>query len=75
MIDDIASDYNRSSDDLDFSDEFSPASKSGYAGLMGFDKAKRAVDKLLVDSEKLISPYPRNDILVEFIQMIQERLP
>ncbi len=75
MIDDIANDYNRSSDDLDFSDEFSPASKSGYSGLMGFDKAKRAVDKLLVDSEKLISPYPRNDVLVEFIQMIQERLP
>lgn len=75
MIEDIAMDYNRGGDDLDFSDDYTPVSKSGYAGLMGFDKARKMVEKLLADSEKLIKPYPRNEILIEFLQMIQERLP
>lgn len=76
MIDDIARDYNRGSeDDMDLSDEYVPASKSGYAGLLGYDKARSAVNKLMSDSLKLIKPFPRNDILVEFLQMIQEKMP
>ncbi len=75
MIEDLVVDYNRGGDDMDFSDEFVPASKSGYAGLMGFDKARKTVEKLLSDSEKLVKPFPKNEVLLEFLQMIQERLP
>jgi len=75
MTEDIAFDYNRGGEDLDFSDDYIPQSKSGYSGLMGFDKARKTVDKLIFDSEKLVKPFPRNEILIEFLQMIQERLP
>ncbi|MBM4402936.1 MAG: polyprenyl synthetase family protein [Candidatus Cloacimonetes bacterium] len=75
IIEDIIEDYNRSGDDLDFSQDFIPTSKSSYTGLMGFDKARHAGEKLLLECTKIIRPYPNNDILNEFIQMIQERLP
>lgn len=75
MIEDIAADYSRGSDDMDSTDDISPLSKTSYTGLLGFDKARKMVDKLLDECEKIIAPYENNDILKEFIQMIQERLP
>jgi len=75
MIEDIATDYNRGGDDLDFSEEYVPSSRGSYTGLLGFDKARTAVEKLLSESERMIKPYAHRDVLVEFIQMIQERLP
>ncbi|MDD2331602.1 MAG: polyprenyl synthetase family protein [Candidatus Cloacimonetes bacterium] len=75
MIEDIAADYSRGSDEIDNKDDFSPASKTSYTGLLGFDKARKNVDKLLSECEKIIAPFDNNDILKEFIQMIQERLP
>ncbi len=75
MIEDIAADYNRGGDDLDFSDDYVPVSRGSYTGLLGFDKARNAVERLLSESERMIKPYANRDVLVEFIQMIQERLP
>lgn len=75
MIEDIEEDYNRSGEDFDFTQDYVPSSKSSYTGLMGFDKARKAVDKLIADSEKLIKPFDNNEILHEFLMMIQERLP
>lgn len=73
MIEDIEADYSRGSDGLD--DEITPASKSSYTGLLGFDKARKAVEKQLEESLKLIRPFPNNTVLEEFVQMIKERLP
>lgn len=75
MIDDIAEDYGRGSEGLDSDEEFVPVSRSSYTGLLGFDKARKAVERMLDESERMIKPYPHNDVLVEFIQMIQEKMP
>lgn len=73
MIEDIEADYARGSDGLD--DEYTPASKTSYTGLLGFDKARKAVEHQLDESLKLIKPFPNNSVLAEFVQMIKERLP
>jgi len=73
MIEDIEADYARGSDGLD--DEYTPASKTSYTGLLGFDKARKAVEHQLDESLKMIKPFPNNSVMVEFVQMIKERLP
>lgn len=75
MIDDIAEDYGRGSEGLDSEEEFAPSSRSSYTGLLGFDKARKTVERMLEDSERMIKPFAHNDVLVEFIQMIQEKMP
>ncbi len=75
MIEDIEADYSRGSDGLDFSEDYVPVSKTSYTGLLGFDKARKQVDTLLLDCERSIKPFPHNAVLLEFIQMIKERLP
>lgn len=75
MIEDILADYNRGSDGLDFDEEYIPTSRHSYTGLLGFDKARVAVEKLLDETVRMISPFPHNDVLVEFVQMIQEKMP
>ncbi|HOA28546.1 MAG: polyprenyl synthetase family protein [Candidatus Cloacimonetes bacterium] len=75
MIDDIEADYARGSEGLDFSDDYVPVSKASYTGLLGFDKARKQVESLLDECSRGIKPYPNNDVLMEFIQMINERLP
>jgi hypothetical protein len=75
MIEDIEKDYARGSDALDFSDDYVPVSKASYPGLLGFDKARKQVESLLDDCARSIKPYPNNAVLMEFIQMIGERLP
>lgn len=74
MIEDIIDDYGETSD-FDFDSEFVSNSKSGYAGLLGFDKAKKQAEKLLDDSYRNIKSFENNEILIEFIQMIKDRLP
>ncbi len=74
MIEDIIADYGNS-EDFNFDDEFTPGSKSGYAGLLGFDKARKQAEKLLDDSLRSVKAYPNNEILIEFIQMVKDRLP
>ncbi len=75
MIDDIAEDYARGGDGLDGDVEFVPSSRSSYTGLLGFDKARKMVEKMLDEAERLIKPFDHNDVLMEFIQMIQEQMP
>ncbi len=75
MIDDISADYNRGSDGLDFDEEYVPVSKNSYTAFLGFDKARIAVEKLLHESERMISPFEHTEVLVEFVQMIKEQLP
>jgi len=75
MIEDIVEDYNRGSAGLDFDQEYVPTSRNSYTGILGYDRARSTVEKMLEESERLIKPFPNNDVLMEFIQMIQERLP
>ncbi|HOH82573.1 MAG TPA: polyprenyl synthetase family protein [Candidatus Syntrophosphaera thermopropionivorans] len=76
MIEDITADYSRSVEDLDFEEQFiTPTSRNSYTGLMGFDKTRTEVERLLSEAEDLIKPFPHNEALREFVQMIQERIP
>ncbi|MFO7660471.1 MAG: polyprenyl synthetase family protein [Candidatus Cloacimonadaceae bacterium] len=74
MIEDIIDDYG-DTDDFNFDEEIIPASKSGYAGLLGFDKARKQTEKLLDDAFRAVKGFSHNEILIEFIQMIKDRLP
>jgi geranylgeranyl pyrophosphate synthase len=65
----------RGGEDLDFSDDYVPAAKSGYSGLLGFDKARKEVEKMLDESSRSLQAYSNNAALLEFIQMIAEKLP
>lgn len=49
--------------------------KATYPSVIGLDKAKKTAEKLLQDSYNLTKSMPNNDILIEFINMIKERLP
>ncbi|MDD4310319.1 MAG: geranyl transferase, partial [Candidatus Cloacimonetes bacterium] len=73
MIEDIEADYSRGSDGLE--DDYVPVSKSSYTGLLGFDKARKTAETLLDESLRMIKPFNNNQVLVEFVQMIKERLP
>jgi geranylgeranyl pyrophosphate synthase len=75
MIEDISNDYNRGSEGLEFEEEYVPVSRNSYTGFLGFDKARGAVEKLLDESERMIRPFEHTEVLIEFAQMIQERLP
>ncbi|MGC9362552.1 MAG: polyprenyl synthetase family protein [Candidatus Syntrophosphaera sp.] len=75
MIEDISADYNRGSEGLDFDEEFVPTSRRTYTGLLGFDKARNAVERLLDETTRMIQPFEHNDVLMEFVQMVKERMP
>ncbi len=75
MIEDINKDYKRGGEDLDFDEEYVPASKNSYTGFLGFDKARLAVEKLLDENERMISPFEHTQVLLEFVQMIRDNLP
>jgi len=49
--------------------------KMTYPGLLGLDKAKKTAEKLLDDSYRMIKNMKNNEIMIEFINMIKERLP
>lgn len=74
MIEDIIEDYG-DTNDFDFDSEYVSSSKSGYAGLLGFDKARKQVEKLLDDSYRAVKVFDNNEILLEFVQMVKDRLP
>lgn len=50
-------------------------SKATYSNLMGLEKSKKTAEKLLRDSHNLIKNMKSNDILLEFVNMIKDRLP
>jgi geranylgeranyl diphosphate synthase, type II len=49
--------------------------KNTYPSLIGLDKSRKIAEKLLDDSYKLIKNMKGNEVLVEFINMIRDRLP
>ena len=49
--------------------------KTTYPTIMGLDKARKMADKLLEDSYKLIKNMKNNDNLLEFVNMIKDRIP
>ncbi len=55
--------------------EDSRNNKTTYPSILGLDKARRTAEKLLEDSYKLVKNIPHNQILIEFVRMIKDRLP
>jgi geranylgeranyl pyrophosphate synthase len=49
--------------------------KATYSAVLGLDRARKTAEKLLDDSYKLIKAMPSNEILVEYINLIRERIP
>jgi geranylgeranyl diphosphate synthase type II len=49
--------------------------KATYPGLIGLEKSKKEAGKLLNSAFKMIKGFPNNDILLEFVQTIKDRLP
>ena len=49
--------------------------KATYPGLIGLEKSKKKAEKLLRDSYLMIKFMDGNEILVEFINQVKERLP
>lgn len=49
--------------------------KTNYATLLGVEVAKKNAEKLLSDSFKMIKNFDNNDILIELINIVKERLP
>ncbi len=49
--------------------------RATYSNLIGLEKAKKTAEKLLRDSYNLIKNMKNNDILIEFVNMIKDRLP
>lgn len=50
-------------------------SKTTYPTILGLDKARKMADKLLEDSYKLVKNMKNNQVLIEFVTMIKDRLP
>ena len=50
-------------------------SKATYPSLIGLEKSKKMAEKLLRDAHNLIKNMENNDILIEYIDMIKDRLP
>ncbi len=49
--------------------------KATYPSLIGLEKSKKLAEKLLRDSNNLIKNMKNNDILIEYVNMIKDRLP
>ena len=49
--------------------------KATYPSLIGLEKSKKRAEKLLRDSHNLIKNMDGNEILVEFVNQVKERLP
>lgn len=49
--------------------------KTNYSSLLGVEVAKKKAEKLLSDSLKMVKNMKNNDVLIDIINMIKERLP
>ena len=74
IIDDILDDIG-ALDILDKETEEMPSNKTNYASLLGVEVAKKKAEKLISDSYKMVQNFDNNDILIELINIIKERLP
>ncbi len=74
IIDDILEDMGA----LEIMDKDSierSSNKANYANLLGVETAKKNAEKLLSDSYKMVKNFENNDILIELISLVKERLP
>ncbi|MCK4312415.1 MAG: polyprenyl synthetase family protein [Candidatus Cloacimonetes bacterium] len=53
----------------------SRTNKATYPSLIGLEKSKKMAEKLLRDSYNSIKNMKNNDVLIEFVNMIKDRLP
>lgn len=74
IIDDILDDIG-ALDIIEKESEERAEKKTNYATLLGVEVAKKNAEKLLSDSYKMVKNFDNNDILIELINMIKERLP
>lgn len=74
IIDDILDDMG-ASDILGKEPEDKENNKTNYATLLGVEVAKKNAEKLLSDSYKMVKNFNNNEILIELIGIIKERLP
>jgi geranylgeranyl diphosphate synthase type II len=49
--------------------------KADYPGLIGLEKSKKYAEKLINDSIRMIKNMPHNEVLMEFVNIIKDRLP
>ncbi len=49
--------------------------KTTYSGMFGLDGAKKKAEKILDDTYKSIKTIPNNDILVDYINYVKDRMP
>ena len=49
--------------------------KATYPSLIGLEKSKKIAERLLRDSYNLIKYMKNNDVLIEFVNMVKDRLP
>lgn len=49
--------------------------KATYVSFLGLEKAKKNAEKLISDSHKMIKNMKNNDVLIEFLNHIKDRLP
>ncbi|MBN2828894.1 MAG: polyprenyl synthetase family protein, partial [Candidatus Cloacimonetes bacterium] len=68
-------------DDIGSMDEDEPEvkikrkNKADYPGLIGLEKSKKYAEKLITDSIRMIKNMPHNEVLMEFVTIIKDRLP
>ncbi|MGI6198439.1 MAG: geranyl transferase, partial [Candidatus Cloacimonadaceae bacterium] len=60
---------------LDFDEEFVPSSRRTYTGILGFDKARSQVERMLDECDRMLKPYSNRNVLDEFVQMLRDTLP
>lgn len=56
-------------------DDYRSGNRMTYSGLLGLDKAKKTAEKLLDDSFRMVKNIENNELLMEFITMVKDRLP
>ncbi len=74
IVNDILDDIG-SSDDEEPEIKIKRKNKTTYPSLLGLEKAKKMAEKLINDSERMIKNMPHNEILLEFVTLIKDRLP
>ncbi len=74
IIDDILDDIG-ALEILGVEAEERPQHRTNYSALMGVEVAKKNAEKLLSDSYKMVKNFENNDMLIELITSIKERLP
>lgn len=74
IINDILDDMG-ALDIIDKDNTSRASNRANYASLIGVETAKKNAEKLLSDAYKMVKNFENNDILIELINLVKERLP